>query len=84
MEKRSSSSIDSNKNFVFQLFVTGGSNFDDNSETPTEFVDEDGSYLGPRLPWGFANHCITKIDESYAIMIGGSEKSRATFFLELL
>ena len=82
MEKRSSGSIDSNKNFVFQLFVTGGSNFDDNSETTTEFVDEDGSYLGPRLPWRFANHCITKIDESYAIMIGGSYKPRSTLIVK--
>ena len=63
--------------------MTGGYNLNsDPIEKTTEIVDEDGSYLGPRLPWAFTNHCITKIDESYAIMIGGSDKPRSTLIVK--
>ena len=65
--------------------MTGGYDENDsNSKTTTELVDRNGAIPGPVLPWGFTNHCVTELTEFMAIMIGGSEKSRATFFLELL
>ena len=56
---------------------------DSDSWTTTEMVDKNGAILGPNLPWGFTNHCVAKIDEVTAIIIGGSYKPSATLWLEL-
>ena len=65
--------------------MTGGFGENDpDSETTSELVDKNGVLPGPRLPWGFTNHCVTKITEFHAIMIGGTDKPRSTLFLKTL
>ena len=67
--------------------MTGGYSLnepDSDSETTTEIVDKNGAFPGPKLPWRFVNHCVAKISEFHALMIGGSYNPRSTLFLKIL
>ena len=54
--------------------IGGFDEYDYDSKTTTELIDQFASISGPDLPWGFSRHCATKITEFTAIIIGGSEK----------
>ena len=61
--------------------IGGFDEYDYDSKTTTELIDQFASISGPDLPWGFSRHCATKITEFTAIIIGGSEKPQGTLWL---
>ena len=63
-------------NFI-QLWVIGGSGSTGSRRT-SEIIDENGSKIGPELPWDFSSHCSTKINSTHAIITGGAETTYAT------
>ena len=64
----------------FKLWVTGGDNMlgITGASYSTEFIDLNGTTLGPDLvdanlvdQWRFAFHCISYLNESHSILMGG-------------
>ena len=51
--------------------MTGGDDSSDASKS-YEIVDENESILGSELPWEFSNHCSVKLNETHAILTGGT------------
>ena len=51
--------------------MTGGSNGQKLQKT-TEFIDQNGSTPGKDLPYSFAYHCMSYMNTTHSILIGGS------------
>ena len=65
------------------LWITGG--HDDSAYLlTTELIRLDGpSIPGPDLPEEFGRHCVTKINETHVILIGGHDKDGATLLVDI-
>ena len=50
--------------------MTGGSNGQKLQKT-TEFIDQNGSTPGKDLPYSFAFHCMSYMNTTHSILIGG-------------
>ena len=44
-----------------------------NSTTTSELVNIDGARPGPALQWKFSYHCVTKMNTTHSIIIGGKD-----------
>ncbi len=71
-----------------QLWITGGRNAEADNLKSTEFIDHDGNVRnGPDLPLAVYFHCLVKLNDTTAFLIGGrTNKQRAsdqTFLLDL-
>ena len=51
--------------------MIGGSESSTHRDT-TEFIDQNGSTLGPSLPYTFAYHCSSYMNTTHSIIIGGN------------
>ncbi len=66
----------------------------DVADDTTEFVINGAAFCGPKMPIPLVGHCFFKMNESFAIIAGGStqdhptslsdELSRKTFFYDIL
>ena len=50
------------------------------SRRTSEIIDENGSKMGPDLPWDFSSHCTTKFNSTHTIITGGAGTKYATQF----
>ena len=65
------------------LWITGGHD-DSVYLSTTELIRLDGpSIPGPDLPEEFGRHCVTKINETHVILIGGHDKDGATLLVDI-
>ena len=65
--------------------MTGGeSSSRKSSEQSIEIVDENGSHSsGSELPWKFHKHCSIKLNQTHAMLTGGSEYPSKTLIINL-
>ena len=54
------------------------------SRRTSEIIDENGSKMGPDLPWDFSSHCTTKFNSTHTIITGGAGTKYATQFSKIL
>ena len=65
--------------------MTGGeSSSRISSEVSIEIIDENGSHSsGSELPWEFYKHCSIKLNQTHAMLTGGSEYPSKTLIINL-
>ena len=51
--------------------MTGGSSSRGTYLKTTEFIDQNGSTPGKDLPYSFASHCMSYMNTTHSILIGG-------------
>ena len=51
--------------------MTGGNSGSDTYQKTTEFIDQNGSTPGKDLPYSFAYHCMSYMNTTHSILIGG-------------
>ncbi len=71
------------------VWITGGESNSFNAMSSTELVSVSSSGSGfssvkaPDLPFAINNHCMIKLNSSWAIQIGGEDREGNTYFMDL-
>ena len=59
-----------------------GGKGDPNSEITSELVDSDQAMPGPALPWKFSSHCVTKMNTTHSVIMGGKDYPKQSLIVQ--